>query len=163
MDVNLRLFNQRVMGPDDSLYKRNSEQDVTEEDETPNNGEHTANKTVTASALDILSLQAQGAIRMVSSVYPEIAEVGYTEVTIDGVNAERLVTLCDLSGVIIAKGSACQSYVPTPSKTLIAIGLTPEQALNTVRITLDEFNTEQEIDEAAGIITSLVDRIRYDS
>jgi len=86
MDVNLRLFNQRVMGPDDSLYKRNFEQDVTEEDETPNNGEHTANKTVTASALDILSLQAQGAIRIVSSVYPEIAEVGYTEVTIDGVN-----------------------------------------------------------------------------
>ena len=83
--------------------------------------------------------------------------------TIDGVNAERLVTLCDLSGVIIAKGSACQSYIPTPSKTLIAIGLTPEQALNTVRITLDEFNTEEEIDKAADIITALVKRIREDN
>lgn len=80
--------------------------------------------------------------------------------TIDGVNADALVTLCDLSGVIIAKGSACQSYVPTPSKTLIAIGLTSEQALNTVRITLDEFNTEEEINTAADIITALVKRIR---
>lgn len=89
--------------------------------------------------------------------------VNNISLTIDDVNAEKLVTLCDLSGVIIAKGSACQSYVPTPSKTLIAIGLTPEQALNTVRITLDEFNTVQEIDEAADIITSLVNRIRSDS
>lgn len=86
--------------------------------------------------------------------------VNNISLTIDGVNAERLVTLCDLSGVIIAKGSACQSYVPTPSKTLMAIGLTPEQALNTVRITLDEFNTEEEVDTAADIITSLVERIR---
>lgn len=83
--------------------------------------------------------------------------------TIDSVDADKLVTLCDLSGVIIAKGSACQSYVPTPSKTLTAIGLTSEQALNTVRITLDEFNTEEEINEAANIITALVKRIRSDN
>lgn len=80
--------------------------------------------------------------------------------TIDGVNAEKLVTLCDLSGVIIAKGSACQSYVPTPSKSLLAIGLTPEKALKTVRITLDEFNTKDEINKAADIIAALVRRIR---
>lgn len=89
--------------------------------------------------------------------------VNNISLTIDGVNAERLVTLCDLSGVIIAKGSACQSYVPTPSKTLIAIGLTSEQALNTVRITLNEFNTEEEIDKAADIITALVRRMRSDN
>ena len=70
------------------------------------------------------------------------------------------MTLCDLSGVIIARGSACQSHEPTPSKALLAIGLTPEQALSTIRITLDEFNTEEEIDYAADIITKLVERIR---
>ena len=81
-------------------------------------------------------------------------------ITIDGVNASRLVTLCDLYGIIIAQGSACQSHIPTPSKTLKAIGLTDEQALNTVRITLDEFNTPEEIDYAADIITKLVEIIR---
>lgn len=80
--------------------------------------------------------------------------------TIDGVNANTLVTMCDLMGVIIAKGSACKSYEPKPSETLLAIGLTPEQALNTIRISLDEFTTEEEIDQAADIITKLVERIR---
>ena len=75
-------------------------------------------------------------------------------------SAERFVTLCDLAGIAIAKGSACQSHNPTPSKALLAIGLTPEQALSTIRITLDEFNTEEEIDQAANIITKLVWRIR---
>lgn len=80
--------------------------------------------------------------------------------TIDGVNASTLTTMCDLMGVIIAKGSACKSYEPTPSQTLLAIGLTEEQALNTVRISLDEFNTVEEIDEAVEIIIKLVERIR---
>ena len=80
--------------------------------------------------------------------------------TIDGVDAEQLMTLCDLSGVVIARGSACQAHTPTPSRALLAIGLTTEQALSTVRITLDEFNTEEEIIEAAKIITALVERIR---
>lgn len=80
--------------------------------------------------------------------------------TIDGVKAETLVTMCDMMGVIIAKGSACKSYEPTPSHTLLSIGLTPEQAFNTIRISLDQFTTEQEIDIAADIITKLVARIR---
>lgn len=86
--------------------------------------------------------------------------VNNISLTIDGVSAERLVILCDLAGVMIAKGSACQSHEPTPSKTLLTIGLTPEQALSTIRITLDEFNTEEEIDQAANIITKLVERLR---
>jgi cysteine desulfurase len=80
--------------------------------------------------------------------------------TIDGVNAEKLVTMCDLMGVIIGKGSACQSHEPKPSEALLAVGLTEEQALNTVRISLDESNTEEEIKEAAAIITKLIERIR---
>lgn len=80
--------------------------------------------------------------------------------TIDGVKAETLMTMCDLMGVIIAKGSACKSYEPKPSQTLISIGLTEEEALNTIRISLDTFTTEEEINEATNIITSLVERIR---
>lgn len=86
--------------------------------------------------------------------------VNNISLTIDGVNAEKLMTLCDLNRVIIARGSACQAHNPVPSKTLKSIGLTDEQALSTIRITLDEFNTEEEINEAAEIITKLVERIR---
>ena len=80
--------------------------------------------------------------------------------TIDGVNAEKLVTMCSLCGIYIGKGSACQSYNPKPSYVLKAIGLTDEQAFNTIRITLGYNNTEDEIAKAANIITKLVERIR---
>lgn len=80
--------------------------------------------------------------------------------TFDGVDASKLTTMCDLMGVVIAKGSACQSYEAKPSSTLLAIGLTSKQALSTIRISLDVFNTIEEIDYAANIITKLVERIR---
>lgn len=80
--------------------------------------------------------------------------------TIDGISGNGLMTMADLMGIIIGVGSACQSHEPTSSKALLAIGLTSEQALSTVRITLDEFNTEEEIDEASDIIIKLVRRIR---
>ena len=80
--------------------------------------------------------------------------------TIDGINAETLSTMCDLMGVIIGRGSACKSHEPTPNKALISIGLTEEQALSTIRISLDEFNTEEEIEQAANIITKLIYQIR---
>ena len=82
--------------------------------------------------------------------------------TIDGVSAERLVTLCSLQGIYIGKGSACQSYNPKPSHVLKAIGLTNKQALNTIRITLGYDNTEEEIEYAGDIITKLIERIRGD-
>lgn len=83
--------------------------------------------------------------------------------TIDGVNAETLTAMCDLMGVIIAKGSACKSYEAKPSEALLAIGLTEKDALSTIRISLGMFNTEEEIDKATDIITKLVERIRQDN
>lgn len=88
--------------------------------------------------------------------------------TIDGVNAEKLVTLCSLYGLYIGKGSACQSYDPKPSHVLQAIGLADslgfdsERAFNTIRITIGHENTESEINMAAEIITKMVERIRED-
>ncbi len=80
-----------------------------------------------------------------------------------GVSGARLVTLCSLYGVCISAGSACNSGISEPSHVLKAIGLTDEEALSSVRITLSHHNTEQEVDIAADIITSLVNRIRSGS
>lgn len=94
---------------------------------------------------------------------PELGEkrlVNNISVTIDGVSAESMVAQCGLLGICIAKGSACQSHEPIPSATLKAIGLTDEQALSTIRITLDEFNTDMEVDQAAEIITKIIERMR---
>lgn len=77
-----------------------------------------------------------------------------------GVPGSQLVTLCSLYGICISSGSACNEGEPTPSHVLKAIGLSDEEALSSVRITLGYENTEAEIDAAANIITKLVERIR---
>lgn len=78
----------------------------------------------------------------------------------DRVPGRTLVTLCDLYGICISSGSACNEGVATPSRALKAIGLSDEEALSSVRITIGHKNTEEEINEAAEIITQLVERIR---
>ena len=77
-----------------------------------------------------------------------------------GVSGARLVTLCSLYGIYISSGSACNEGQAIPSHVLKAIGLTDEEALSSVRITIGHENTEEEIDMAANIITKLVGRIR---
>ena len=77
-----------------------------------------------------------------------------------GVSGAKLVSLCSLYGVYISAGSACNEGISEPSHVLKAIGLTDEEALSSVRITIGHDNTEEEIDEAAKIITALVERIR---
>lgn len=78
----------------------------------------------------------------------------------DGVSGARLVALCDLYGICISAGSACNEGNAKPSHVLKAIGLSDEEALSSIRITIGHENTEEEIDTAAEIITKLVERIR---
>ena len=81
----------------------------------------------------------------------------------DGVSGSRLVTLCSLYGVYISSGSACNEGISEPSHVLKAIGLTDEEALSSIRITIGHENTEEEINQAAEIITTLVERIRNEN
>lgn len=85
---------------------------------------------------------------------------GNINIRFSRVSGSRLVTLCSLYGVYISSGSACNEGVSTPSHVLKAIGLTDEEALSSIRITIGHTNTEEEIDQAADIITALVERIR---
>ena len=80
----------------------------------------------------------------------------------DGVPGSRLVTLCDLYGICISAGSACNEGYAEPSHVLKAIGLSDEEALSSIRITIGHQNTEEEINTASEIITKLVERIRND-
>ena len=88
---------------------------------------------------------------------------GNINIRFDGVSGSRLVSLCSLYGVYISAGSACNEGIFEPSHVLKAIGLSDEEALNSVRITLGHQTAEEEINIAADIITSLVNRIRQDS
>lgn len=88
---------------------------------------------------------------------------GNINIRFSGVSGAKLVTLCSLYGVYISSGSACNEGISTPSHVLKAIGLTDEEALSSVRITIGHENTEEEIDQAAEIITTLVESIRNEN
>lgn len=116
--------------------------------------------------VEILRNQLIQKLVAIPETYFNGAQVGINKLpnnismTVNGVDADQLVAMCDEQGIMIAKGSACQSYNPVPSQTLLAIGLTKEQALSTVRITLDEFNTEEEIDKFCDILPKIIKRLR---
>lgn len=88
---------------------------------------------------------------------------GNINIRFSGVSGAKLVALCSLYGVYISSGSACNEGISEPSHVLKAIGLTDEEALSSVRITIGHENTEEEIDEAANVITALVERIREEN
>ena len=81
-------------------------------------------------------------------------------ILIDGVKANDLVTLASMYGIYISAGSACSSGEAIPSSTLKAIGLTDEQALSTIRITVDETLNQHDISDIAKILKNLIERLR---
>lgn len=67
-------------------------------------------------------------------------------ITFEGVKASDLVTLLGDRGIYISAGSACSSGESVPSKTLIAIGLTDDEARSTVRLTMNDILTPSQIE-----------------
>lgn len=79
---------------------------------------------------------------------------------IDGVKANDLVTLASMHGIYISAGSACSSGDAIPSSTLKAIGLTDEEALSTIRITVDETLNQHDIMYIAKVLRGLINQLR---
>lgn len=81
-------------------------------------------------------------------------------VRVDGVDADTLVLAMDSCGVCISAGSACRSLELEPSRTLMAMGLSADEARNSVRISFSGMNTEWDIDEAARNFVRCVKTLR---
>lgn len=66
--------------------------------------------------------------------------------TFEGINAEPLIYLLETKGIYVSAGSACCSGNKTPSRILKAIGLSDEEAFSTIRVSINEETTKEEID-----------------
>ena len=64
------------------------------------------------------------------------------------VTGESLIYLLDMCDVYVSSGSACNSHIDKPSHVLKAIGLSDEDARRSLRITLSEETTKEDIDKA---------------
>lgn len=77
-----------------------------------------------------------------------------------GIEGESLLILLDQRGICASGGSACTSGATDPSHVLLAIGLSREEARGSLRLTLSEENTLEELDEAAEAVREIVERLR---
>lgn len=84
----------------------------------------------------------------------------HLNVRFPGVRNETLLMLLDQHGVAASAGSACQSGAATVSHVLEAMGLTPDQARESVRFTFGWTSTADEADEAASIVGNIVSRLQ---
>ena len=77
-----------------------------------------------------------------------------------GVDAETLVMLCSERGLMISAGAACESNEKKPSHVLTAMGLTPEEARSSVRISFSRMTTIDDCAEGAKILAGCVNDLR---
>ena len=78
----------------------------------------------------------------------------------EGVEGESLLLRLDLAGIAASSGSACTSGSLDPSHVLLAIGLPKEIAYGSLRLSLDDVNTEAEVDYVLAQLTAIVATLR---
>jgi cysteine desulfurase len=76
------------------------------------------------------------------------------------IEGESMVIALDLKGIACSTGAACSSGAVEPSHVLIALGLAPEDARATLRLSLGHQTTEDEIDFALETIPPVIERLR---
>ena len=78
----------------------------------------------------------------------------------EGIEGESLLLLLDAKGICASSGSACTSGSLDPSHVLLAIGRPHEVAHGSLRLSLCEWNTEEEVDVILQEVPRVVDYLR---
>lgn len=109
--------------------------------------------------------------RLIDGIMAQIPEVklnghpqnrlpGNANVSIRYIEGESILLMLDLKGIAATSGSACTSGSLDPSHVLLAMGLSHEIAHGSVRFTLSEFTTEEEIDYTIDVLKDTVAKLR---
>ena len=78
----------------------------------------------------------------------------------EGIEGESILLLLDAKGICASSGSACTSGSLDPSHVLLAIGRPHEVAHGSLRLSLCEWNTEEEVDYMLQVIPEVVAYLR---
>lgn len=83
---------------------------------------------------------------------------GNANMSFKNINAEELLFELDDKGICASAGSACSSGSTSPSHVLTAIGLPPEWANGTLRVTIGMNNTKEEVDYLINALVEIVNK-----
>lgn len=79
------------------------------------------------------------------------------------ITGESLIYLLDIAGIMISSGSACNSRENVPSPILKAIGLTDDEIMRTVRMTISKDTTKDEVDQVIDEIDKAIKLLSMDN
>lgn len=85
---------------------------------------------------------------------------GNLNISIEGIEGESLLLLLDMNGICASSGSACTSGSLDPSHVLLSIGLEHAVAHGSLRLSIEENVTDEDVDYILEVIPKVVDRLR---
>lgn len=85
---------------------------------------------------------------------------GTVNMCFEGIEGEALLLLLDAKGVCASSGSACTSGSLDPSHVLLALGLPHEVAHGSLRLSISEYNTMEEVDHIIEVVPQVVSYLR---
>ena len=86
---------------------------------------------------------------------------GTVNLCFEGIEGESLLLLLDDRGVAASSGSACTSGSLDPSHVLLALGLPHDVAHGSLRLSIDDRNTPEEIDHILAVVPGVVEYLRH--
>lgn len=93
---------------------------------------------------------------LVVNGHPKKRLPGHLHVSLDGLDAERVVFHLDMKGVCCATGAACAANKGTRSRALVAVGMSDSLADGSLRFSLGRGTTEEDIEQAAELIIEAI-------
>ncbi|MBQ3181411.1 MAG: cysteine desulfurase NifS [Clostridia bacterium] len=85
---------------------------------------------------------------------------GNVNFSFEFIEGESLLLLLDMNGIAASSGSACTSGSLDPSHVLLALGLPHEIAHGSLRLSIGEINTDEDIDKVLEVLPNIVQRLR---
>ena len=86
---------------------------------------------------------------------------GNCNISIEGIEGESLLLMLDMKGICASSGSACTSGALDPSHVLLAMGLKHEVAHGSLRLSIGNDTTDEDIDYILEVIPQVVERLRF--
>ncbi len=77
-----------------------------------------------------------------------------------GIAGQELATVLDQKGIAVSTGSACSEKTQEPSHVLLALGISLEDAMSSLRLTLGKYTTLEEVEKTIRILVATVAQLR---
>lgn len=91
---------------------------------------------------------------------PEQCAPHILNISFGGVRSEVILHTLESDGIYVSSGSACSSHKKEPSYVLTSIGLDRGMIDGSIRFSLSEFNTKEEIDKVISVLSTVIPRLR---